>query len=297
MNLKESEVLFNQEEHTYTLRGKKLKGITGMLHRQLFPEEYKDVPEHILKQAAERGTLIHETCELVDELNITPSSVEGVNYKKLITENGLMHECSEYLVSDEENFASNIDKVYRVSDDTFILADIKTTYKVNKDYIRWQLSIYAYLFELQNKGAQVERLYGIWLRGEKAELIEVDRVPAVEVKRLLECEIEGTQFSMAVVPDDKMPDKYLALQMQIAEIESQAKYWADKKKELLSGIKEEMDAAGVIKWVGDSITITRKRDTEREAFDKASFKKAYPEIYREFIKRAPVSGGVTIKIH
>lgn len=297
MNLRESEVLFNQEEHTYTIHGKKLKGITGMLHRQLFPDEYKDVPEHILRQAAERGTLIHETCELVDELNATPSSVEGANYLRVKTEHGLMHECSEYLVSDEEHFASNIDKVYRVSDDTFILADIKTTYKVNKDYIRWQLSIYAYLFELQNKGARVERLYGIWLRGDKAELIEVDRVPAVEIRRLLDCEIEGTQFSTAVISDSKMPDKYLALQMQIAEIESQAKYWADKKKELLSGIKEEMDAAGVIKWVGDSVTITRKRDTEREDFDKASFKKAYPEIYSEFIKRTPVSGGVTIKIH
>jgi hypothetical protein len=65
------------------------------------------------------------------------------------------------------NYASNIDKVYRVSDDTFSLGDIKT-YGVmspkKREKAKWQLSIYAYLFELQNKKAKIDKLFIIHLR-------------------------------------------------------------------------------------------------------------------------------------
>lgn len=299
MKLVESRVSFIQEEHTYHLDGVILHGITGMLKRQLFPDEYKDVPEYILAKAAERGTIIHEVCEIADELGVIPSTVEGMNYVNLTKENGLVHECSEYLVSDNEYFASNIDKVYRDGDNSFILADIKTTSKLNKEYVRWQLSVYAYLFELQNPGAKVSRLFAIWLRGEHAELVEVSRIDTRAIQRLLECEKNGEQFICDVVPecDNTLPERYASISEKIIEIETQAKFWADKKKELLSGIKSEMDAAGVIKWEGESITFTRKKDTEREDFDKNAFKKAYPDLYSRFLKKTPVSGSVTLKIN
>lgn len=299
MILSNSRVAFNQEEHTYSLNGKQLNGITGMLRKQLFPHEYDDVPEDVLKRAAERGTMVHEVCEIVDSLHVVPHVIEGANYVRLINENCLVHECSEYLVSDNEYFASSIDKVYRTGDDTFILADIKTTYKLDREYVRWQLSIYAYLFESQNPGAKVERLYAIWLRDERAELAEVSRIDVQTVVRLLECEKNGRQFVNDIVPEDEntLPAKYASISERIIEIETQAKFWADKRKELLAGIKDEMDAAGVIKWKGESITFTRKKDTEREDFDKTAFKKAYPDLYSKFLKKTPISGGVTLKVN
>lgn len=299
MKLVESRVSFIKEEHTYHLDGIILHGITGMLKRQLFPDEYKDIPGHILAKAAERGTLIHEVCEIADELGVIPTNIEGVNYVSLTKKNGLVHECSEYLVSDNEYFASNIDKVYRDGDNSFILADIKTTSKLNKEYVRWQLSVYAYLFELQNPGAKVSRLFAIWLRGEQADLIEVSRIDTGTVHHLLECEKNGEQFKCDVVSecDNTLPERYASISEEIIEIEKQAKFWSDKKKELLSGIKTEMDAAGVVKWQGERITFTRKKDTDREEFDKTEFKKAYPDLYRRFLKKTPVSGGITLKIN
>ena len=44
IELKESGVLFNEEEHSYLLDGKELSGITGMLQRQLFPDEFDGIP-------------------------------------------------------------------------------------------------------------------------------------------------------------------------------------------------------------------------------------------------------------
>ena len=138
MELAKSKVLFNQEQHTYTLDGKLLQGITGMIGRQLFPDEYSDVPKEVLESAAKRGSFIHETIELVDDLGISNEMQEVKGYIELKELYGLQYEVSEYLVSDNEHFASCIDKVYRESDTEFSLGDIKTTYKLDRDYIRWQ---------------------------------------------------------------------------------------------------------------------------------------------------------------
>ncbi|MGL5979626.1 MAG: hypothetical protein ACRCZY_01880 [Phocaeicola sp.] len=71
MYLVNSGVQFNDELHTYTLRGERLQGITSTLLKSLFPDTYKDVDEEVLKKAAERGSLIHEQCELADAGMIT----------------------------------------------------------------------------------------------------------------------------------------------------------------------------------------------------------------------------------
>ena len=82
-----------------------------------------------------------------------------------------------------ENYASCIDKVYRYDDNTFFLGDIKTTYKLNKEYVQWQLSIYAHLFEKEtNKGAKVSSIFAIWLRGTTHQIVELERIPDEKVK-------------------------------------------------------------------------------------------------------------------
>lgn len=298
MELVKSKVLFNQEQHTYTLDGKLLQGITGMIGRQLFPDKYSDVPKEVLESAAKRGSFIHETIELVDDLGISNEMQEVKGYIELKELYGLQYEAGEYLVSDNEHFASCIDKVYRESDTEFSLGDIKTTYKLDRDYIRWQLSIYAYLFELQNPGCKVVRLFGIWLRGNTHELVEVERIPNDIIKSLLNAEINGEQFvnpySTPCV-SGQLPEKYKEMEYSITEILEQAKYWSDKKKELSDGIMKAMVEAGEYSWKGKSISVTRKKDTIRKDFDKKSFEKDYPDLYRQYVKEVPVIGSVTLK--
>lgn len=193
MRLIKSEVVFNSKDHTYILNGKQLSGITSLLDRQLFKDKYSGIPEEILRKAAERGTYIHQCCELVDE-GFVSDNQESINYLKLKEKYNLRFEESEYLVSDNEHVASCIDKVYRYDDTTFFLGDIKTTYKLNKEYVMWQLSIYAYLFEKQNPGTKVSSIFAIWLRGKTAKLVELDRVPTEKVEELLRCDAMGLQY-------------------------------------------------------------------------------------------------------
>ena len=300
MELIKSQVIFDQQAHTYTTPdGVCLQGITGMLERQLFPDKYSGVPEFVMRKAAERGSLIHEVCELIDDLGIEHESEEAKGYKRLKEAYNLQYEAGEYIVSDNEHFASPIDKVYRESDTEFSLADIKTTYKLDKEYVRWQLSVYAYFFELQNPEAKVKRLFAIWLRGEIAELAEVERIPDDVIKKLLECEINRVKFTNPYAlpaTASSLPLKYLEMEQSIVEIDSQEKYWKEQKKILMDGIMQEMVKAGAYSWEGDSVKFTRKKESIRKGFDTKAFERDYPEIYAKYIAETPVSGSVTLKI-
>lgn len=296
MKLIKSQVIFNHDEHTYMLGGKELSGITSVISRQLFPDKYRDVPEDVLKKAAERGTMIHSICELVDDMGISHDSDEAQGYKELKDDWGLRYECSEYLVSDDEHYASCIDKVYRENETDFTLGDIKTTYVLDKESVRWQLSIYAYLFELQNPGCKAVRIIDIWLRGKNHEIVEVERIPSEVVVNLLKCDSEGKQFvNPYSISPITLPDEYRKMERTIQEIVSQAKYWSDKKKEIADAVMMSMVEAGEYSWKGDIISFTRKKDTIRKDFDKKAFEKDYPDLYNKYLKEIPVVGSVTLK--
>lgn len=300
MQLSKSDVIFNPVEHTYTINGITLSGITSVISRQLFPDKYCNVPPEILRKAAERGTMIHEICELIDDLGVSHESSEAKNYQSLKDLHGLCYEASEYLVSDNEHFASCIDKVYRESDNEFTIGDIKTTYRLDKESVRWQLSIYAHLFEIQNPECKVVRLIAIWLRGNTAEIVEIERIPDKTIIELLSCEVEGKQFVNPYSSSAEklnMPDTYRAIEDSIIEIDEQAKFWADKKKDLMEGVMKEMVKAGVYKWQGESLQFIRKKDSIRKSFDKEAFEKDYPGAYDKYLKESPVVGSITLKIN
>lgn len=298
MELVKSPVIFDPEAHTYSLPdGTRLQGITGMLHRQLFPGEYRDVPQHILDRAAERGHAIHQLCELVDDLGITPEEADAQAYIRLKADMGLTYRASEYLVSDEEHFASAIDKVYEDRENAFILADIKTTYRLNEEYVRWQLSVYAYLFEMQNPDANVSRLLALWIRDGHASAYPVERIPADIVTALLNAEAEGRTFANPLENGDvTLPERYRQMEQSIVEIDRQARYWFEQKKTLMDGLMKEMVLAGAYQWEGNSIKVTRKKESIRRSFDQKALEKDHPDIYAAYVTETPVAGSLTLKI-
>ena len=292
MKLIKSQVAFDAASHTYTLNGKNLSGITSLLDRQLFQDKYSSVPEDVLENARERGTYIHQCCELIDE-GFDVDSIEANKYKLLKESNNLNFEESEYLVSDNENFASSIDKVYRISDDTFSLGDIKTTYSLNKEYVMWQLSIYAYFFELQNPGAKVKSLFAIWLRGNTSKLVELDRIPDEKVKQLLYCDSNGLQYQPQ---EETMPILFHEIEGMIIDVETQLKTLKEQQEALKEGAMRAMVKAGIYSWKGERVSITRKTATTRKSFDKEAFEKDYPGVYEKYIKETPVAESLLIKI-
>lgn len=307
IELKQCNVVFNPEDHTYYLpeKDKYLSGITGMLERQLFPDTYAGIPEAIIKQAAAYGTEVHESIEDFDMNWENDGTQEVADYIKLITENNLVHETSEYLITDGENYASMIDKVYRVDETTFDIGDIKT-YGVmtpeKREKARWQLSIYAYLFELMNKKAKVRRLFILHIRNKAkkdgtfdhiSDFIELVRIPSEIVKELLLADSVGEQFvNPYAIPEDIKSQEPLIRKLIQAKTDAETKLNSIKAR-----ILTLMEAQNIKSWATETMRITRKLPTTRSTFSLSDFKEAHADIDIEpFMKTSAVAGSLTISL-
>lgn len=177
---------FFEKDHLYMNKdGKILIGVTSILGQTIFKDKYLNVPEYILNKAAEYGTMVHAKCEEHDIFGGS-DCVEVDNYIKIKEENSLITIDNEYLVSDNIRVATMIDIIFESAENSVHLADIKTTSNLDKEYLSWQLSICAWLFEMQNPDINVDKLFGIWLRKEKYKLIEVERKQNIEIEELLD---------------------------------------------------------------------------------------------------------------
>lgn len=297
IELQDSGVNFDAETHRYFLNGNELSGITGLLHKHIFPDLYNDIPQWVLDRAAERGTMVHESIELLDA-GFTPaeSTPELDNYKRIKADNGLETIANEYIVTDCEHFASGIDLVLGDKDGNIVLADIKTTSVLNKEYVAWQLSIYAYLFELQNPELKVSKLYAMWLRGDKSEFTEVQRIDMDIIKDLLQCEVEGRKFINPLAKvDKKMPTQIKDAELAVYTLISQIKELTEKKKQLSEGLLKLMQDNDIKTYKGEHITLSRKAASTREDIDKAKLKKEYPEAYMACVKTTTINESLQIR--
>ena len=307
IELKPCSVVFNPDDHSYYLpeKDKYLSGITGMLERQLFPDTYAGIPEALIRQAAEYGTAVHESIEAFDMDWTNDGTQEVADYISLTTENGLTHETSEYLITDGENYASMIDKVYRVDETTFDIGDIKTYGVMTADKrvkARWQLSVYAYLFELQNKKAKVRRIFILHIRNKQkkdgnfdhiSDFIELKRIPSEIVKELLLADSMGEQFNNPYeIPEDILQQEPLIRKLIQAKTDAETKLNSIKAR-----ILSLMEAQDIKSWATETMRITRKLPTTRCAFSLADFKEAHSDIDIEpFMRTSTVAGSLTISI-
>lgn len=306
IELVNSGVLFNEELHEYWLGDKQLSGISEVLRRQLYPNMYSAIPKRILEMAADYGTSVHKSIEEFQKNWINDGTQELQDFIQICKENNLIHEASEYTVTDGKHWASNIDQVFRSGDDTFTIADVKTYSKMTpekQELARYQLSCYAMFLEQQVKGAKVDRLFIIHLRNRQmasgkvehiAELIPVERIPADICKELLDCELKGTQFKNPFsVPDD------IALQIcRAKELIAKKNEAEEELATIKANILSSMEFLDVRTWVTDNIRVTRKMPTTRFSFDLKRFKEVHNEItdYDDYMKPSNVAGSLLVAI-
>ena len=305
VKLKDSGVLFDEENHTYLLGDKYLSGITGMLQRQFFPNEFEGIPKDVIDAAAQYGTDVHHSCEDFDFSWINDGTQEVQDYIQICKENNLTHECSEYTVTDGSDWASRIDKVYRVSDDTFDIGDIKTYGVMTADKLakaKWQLSIYAYLFELQNKKAKVNRLFIIHLRNKQkmdgtfdhiSEIIFINRIPSEICMDLLATDLKGEQFAN---PYD-IPEEISSQETEIRELMETKSAVEERLATIKADILSKMESLDVRTWATQTMRLTRKLPSTRASFNAALFKQEHPDLdYAPYERVSQVASSLTITI-
>lgn len=301
-SLTKSPVRFSEADHRYTTtEGRQLSGVTSILGAVIFHDKYEGIPQHVLDAAAQRGTEIHARCAEIDLFDSTEASAydrpEVKNYIKLKAQHGITIIANEYLVSDERRVATMIDAL----DSEGNLYDIKTTAQLDTEYLSWQLSIGAYLFELQNPELRAGKLYGIWLRGDRAELVEVERRSSEEVEELLSDYEHGIVRAEAI-PEELTETNNVALRMvqgyerELAYFKAMMDRIEEEKARALDTLRQTMEEAGVKQIETERIKVTLVAESRSKTFDATRFKKEHPDLAEQFQKETTRKAYVKITL-
>lgn len=333
IQLVQSPVEFCEDPHGYFLQGIRLSGITTLIKAATGLGEYPDasdyVKEFLIPKAGEKGTAVHHTIEHYDKTGerITEydlplnghldTSAQLDNY--IMLREGYEPVANEYTVSDGVMYASNIDNVWQKKESGGIyLVDTKTN---NLDlfpggegalieYLSWQLSCYAFLFEKQNPGLKVEGLLGNWFRDRQCKQWVIDRKPDSIIMELLDCTYELTPHGFVYEVGDRarflpssttvatqeqslIPQKLISLIATILEEEKAAKARLDELKVTL---KNAMIEHGVKSWDSGLFTATIAKDSITNTFDTTRFKKDHADMYEQYIKQSVRAGAFTLKL-
>ena len=84
----------------------------------------------------------------------------------------------------------------------------------------------------------------------------------------------------------------------LAELDKEEKRIKQKKEEIKSQLKYEMEAKGIksIKDEVNGINITYIEETQKETFDSKAFRKDNPDLYDNYVKFSDVKASVRISI-
>lgn len=336
-DLKQSEVVFNEETHSYLRGYSELSGITGLIHAVLLLGVYPDASDYVKKvqipKAGYYGTCVHKAIQAWDELGIELTqfpekehptagilpaqdvSAELAYYRNVKPRN-VKTVASEFTV-DYLNFASQIDCIWCDEEDNIYLVDHKTNnldyYPGGadglKEYLSWQLSCYAVMFEKQT-GKKVKGLLGNWVRKGAGELWRIERKPDELVQKLL---------STDIMPDGNGRFVYLNQEMQVyaEKVEEVKQTESDSSlvvpsdvvtaiatllkaekaaKAMKEKLRELMEAAGVSKWECDQFTATIGKASESTTFDSKAFQADHPDLYKQYLKKTTRKGSFTQKL-
>lgn len=83
---------------------------------------------------------------------------------------------------------------------------------------------------------------------------------------------------------------------QLARIERRFKTLESERKELKQKLLESMEKHGINKFDNNLFSIKYVNPSETEVFDKASFKKDYPELYKQYTKKSKRNSSILLKL-
>ena len=290
--MNKSSVIYEEVEHTYHLNGKKLQGITGTLIPHAIGQKYADVPEHILAEKAQYGKWVHSEIEMyLNGFEPCKPTPELLAFEKWLLANNIMFKFAEFIVTDNENFATPIDGV----DIDGNIYDWKTTYFLDLEYLSWQLSICAYFSELM--GNEVNNLYAVHLRGNECTLHDIERKPNSEVQRLIECYLKDEPYvsTLALSNEDTLAKIY-ELEKMLVEIESEAKRYKALKEQMSEFLTKQMQDAGVKTFETERLKATRVLPSGTVTFDSKALLADMPELAVKYNKTSVRKGYLKLTI-
>lgn len=330
--MKRSTVVFDEAAHTYTDGDVVLSGITSLIHEVLGLGVYPDASDYVAKvqipKAGYYGSCVHLAINVFDTFGIEMTSfpkkehptagtlpaqdvsVELMSYR-MNKPAGFRTLASEFTVS-YGSFASQIDSVWCNEQDDIYLVDYKTNnldyYPGGADglmeYLSWQLSCYAVMFERQTS-RKVKGLIGFWLRKGEVSLWRISRQPDDKVLCLLGTEVVPSpsggftyrnELMQVAVPVPEFPaGGALVVPAEVTKAIADMLRAERAAKEMKERLRTLMEAAGVTKWECGDFTATIGKESVTKTFDSKRFKDDNPELYAKYVKEVGKKGSFIIK--
>ena len=176
-------VEFIEDTHTYLVDGVIVHSVTELVGWKM-KDDFSRIPPSVLKRKAQYGTEVHDLIRAYEN-GVTLKEIslmKGVdpNQKAAVKLYKKLKDLNKFKVKDMEQIIYN-DKLagrYDILTKNGELIDIKTTYRLNEEHLKWQLGLYYYLMGVQKKYGFV-----MWLPKQTDGLFK-----AIEVHTNKECE-------------------------------------------------------------------------------------------------------------
>lgn len=289
--LQESKVYFDRLTHTYLRESddKVLKGITDTLIRRAFPTTYEDIPEDVLRHAAERGTYVHDAIEAhAEDMRFDPTMIDVVKESdRLLSQRKFKVIATEYIVTDGENYASPIDLLCMDKDGNLYIIDIKTTSQKMYEHVQLQCSIYKRFFEIQNLDLRISGLFCMWMHVNDgydvldSDLFELQPVTDEYIDNLISCDLSDETFSVEKFYGN-LPAKVSEVEDYLHELDNLVREKQMEYKMIKEGLLRLMIDNNVKSFDSGHTKLTRVMPQKRVSFDEERFKSEHPDIYKDY---------------
>lgn len=176
MRIQGREVIFDEEKHSYTVDGHRAISVTQAV-RKFTPNKYSAVSEKTLREASIRGTRLHNAIEVYEQDGLESDELQEFRdyrflksrYKwEVLESEKMVLYCLDDLV-----ICGRFDQLQKVGDKT-VLADIKNTSTLDKEYLGLQLNLYRMALK-QSYGIEADELRGIWLYKGKRKYVLIPK--------------------------------------------------------------------------------------------------------------------------
>lgn len=296
---------FDEATHTYTRNGNQYTSVTTLLNKYGLSPSYANIPQHVLQQAAARGSNTHKVLEnYIKQGLVDPNDNDLANFIKYVTARNInvATSISEEIVYDDTYLiAGTIDWQY-IDLDEEVIADFKTTSQIHWESVTWQLSIYNFI---KCKGNiiqyYIKKLKVIHISNGKLTVRELPTIDYDEVVKLLTANLAGAPYTYQPDLSNIMSNsESIMLKTIIDDIEQCETLLNDlkkKKEEMSKKITERMILHNQHECSINNIRIKYSDPTTRKTLDLEKVKQVCATLgidINSLYKISDVAGKVTI---
>jgi len=160
-----AQLLFYDEAHRYEVDGEEYTSVSELL-RFISREEYGDIDQYRLDNAADRGTRVHKACEVLYKYGSVEADSEIEPYVMAFVQFLKDHKCNftdiEKPLADTELKIAGTPDFCGTVDGEEAIVDMKAQVSIHKTLVKAQLNAYRHL-RIKNGKPTPQKLYCLQL--------------------------------------------------------------------------------------------------------------------------------------